>query len=108
VDEFRSQDFGLLNWEAPMGSDLCILFCLQNGTLIRPASTRFVIGLQSHACSGIDLCRSESMEAGSMEEAGSGHEDSSHNILTLDALQVLSRSQVTPGVVNVHADTADM
>jgi hypothetical protein len=37
---------------------------------------------------GIDLCRSESMEAGSMEEAGSGHEDSSHNILTLDALQV--------------------
>jgi hypothetical protein len=25
-----------------MGSDLCILFCLQNGTLIRPAS-RFVI-----------------------------------------------------------------
>jgi hypothetical protein len=25
-----------------------------------------------------------------------------HNILTLDALQVLSRSQVTPGVVNVH------
>jgi hypothetical protein len=21
VDEFRSQDFGLLNWEAPMGSD---------------------------------------------------------------------------------------
>jgi hypothetical protein len=31
-----------------------------------------------------------------MEEAGSGHEDSSHNILTLDALQVLSRSQVTP------------
>jgi hypothetical protein len=30
-----------------------------------------------------------------MEEAGSGHEDSSHNILTLDALQVLSRSQVT-------------
>jgi hypothetical protein len=45
-------------------------------------------------------------EAGSME-AGSGHEDSSHNILTLDALQVLSRSQVTPGVVNVP-DTADM
>jgi hypothetical protein len=36
-------------------------------------------------------------EAGSME-AGSGREDSSHNILTLDALQVLSRSQVTPEV----------
>jgi hypothetical protein len=39
-----------------------------------------------------------------MEEAGSGHEDSSHNILTLDALQVC----LGPGVVNVHADTADM
>jgi hypothetical protein len=93
VDEFRSQDFGLkLNWEHH-GIGLGVLFCLQNGTLIRPASTRFVIGPQSHACSeGIDLCRSE---AGS-EEAGSGHEDSSHNILTLDALQVLSRSQVTP------------
>jgi hypothetical protein len=42
-----------------------------------------------------------------MEEAGSGHEDSSHNILTLDA-SVLSRSQVTPELSNVHADTADM
>jgi hypothetical protein len=52
VDEFRSQDFGLkLNWEAPWDRTWCILFCLQNGTLIRPASTRFVIGLQSHACS---------------------------------------------------------
>jgi hypothetical protein len=30
-------------------------------------------------------------------EAGSGHEDSSHNI-TLDALRGLSRSQVTPGL----------
>jgi hypothetical protein len=55
-------------------------------------------------------------EAGSIEEeAGSGHEDSSHNILTLDALQVLSRSQVTPGLsmsmrrpickVYIHAHT---
>jgi hypothetical protein len=35
-----------------------------------------------------------------MEEAGSGREDSSHNIPTLDAC---TRSQVTPGV-NVHAD----
>jgi hypothetical protein len=49
---------------------------------------------------GIDLCRSESMEEAGSMEAGSGHEDSSHNILTLDALQVLSRSQVT-WVVNV-------
>jgi hypothetical protein len=44
-----------------MGSDLCILFCLQNGTLIRPASTRFVID-RSRLFRGIDLCRSESME----------------------------------------------
>jgi hypothetical protein len=88
VDEFRSQDFGLLNWEAP-GIDFVYSILFQNGTLIRPASTRFVIGLQSHA-RGID-------GAGrSLEEAGSGHEDSSHNIPTLDALQVLSRSQVTP------------
>jgi hypothetical protein len=46
-----------------------------------------------------------------MEEAGSMEDlvmrDSSHNILTLDALQVLSRSG-NPWVVNVHADTADM
>jgi hypothetical protein len=33
-------------------------------------------------------------EADLCGEAGSGHEDSSHNIPTLDALQVLSRSQV--------------
>jgi hypothetical protein len=45
VDEFRSQDFGLkLNWEAPMGSDLCILVFLQNGTADKTASTRSVIG----------------------------------------------------------------
>jgi hypothetical protein len=56
VDEFRSQDFGLkLNWEAPMGSDLVYSILSQNGTLIRPA-TRFVIGLQSHACSAESIC----------------------------------------------------
>jgi hypothetical protein len=43
-------------------------------------------------------------EAGSMEELDLVMRDSSHNIVSmLDALQVLSRSQVTPGVVNVHA-----
>jgi hypothetical protein len=41
-----------------------------------------------------------------MEEAGSGVRFQSH--ILVDALQVLSRSQVTPGVVNVHADTTDM
>jgi hypothetical protein len=35
----------------------CTVFCLQNGSLIRPASTRFFIGLQSHACSNSQLCR---------------------------------------------------
>jgi hypothetical protein len=108
VDEFRSQDFGLkLNWEAPMGSDLVysILSPEWNADKTRVDKVRYWTAVAP--VPGIDLCRSESMEAGSMEEAGSGHEDSSHNILTLDALQVLSRSQVT-WVVNVHADTADM
>jgi hypothetical protein len=79
VDEFRSQDFGLkLNWEAPMGSDLCILFCLQNGTLIRPASTRFVID-----CSRTPVPRNRFVQVGVygggwIYEAGSGHEDSSN------------------------------
>jgi hypothetical protein len=55
---------------------------------------------------GIDLCRSESMEAGSMEEAGSGHE-ASHNILNVGCLAGFVRSQVTLELSN-HADTADM
>jgi hypothetical protein len=42
-------------------------------------------------------------EAGSME-AGSGHEDSSHNI-TLDALRGFVWVPGNPWVVNVHADT---
>jgi hypothetical protein len=37
------------------------------------------------------------VRSGRLDLAGSG-EDSSFNILTLDALQVLSRSQVTPGL----------
>jgi hypothetical protein len=98
---FRSQDFGLkLNWEAPMGS-WCILFCLQNGTLkTRVDKVRYWTAVAR--LFPVDLCRSE--YGGGWIYGGSGHEDSSHNILTLDALQVLSRSQVTPGVVNVHAD----
>jgi hypothetical protein len=56
--------------KAELGSThgiLVWLFCLQNGTL-RPASTRFVIGLQSHACS-VSICAGRSMEeAGSMED----------------------------------------
>jgi hypothetical protein len=109
VDEFRSQDFGLkLNWEAPMGSDLVysILSPEWNADKTRVDKVRYWTAV-ARLFRGIDLCRSESME-----EAGWRRLDlvmsSSHNILTLDALQVLSRSQVTPGVVNVHADTADM
>jgi hypothetical protein len=48
-----------------LGSDLVYSICLQNGTLIRPTSTRSVIGLQSHNLfRGVDLCRSETMEGG--------------------------------------------
>jgi hypothetical protein len=109
VDEFRSQDFGLkLNWEAPMGSDLVysILSPEWNADKTRVDKVRYWTAVARLFLESI--CAGRVEEAGSMEEAGSGHEDSSHNILTLDALQVLSRSQVTPGVVNVHADTADM
>jgi hypothetical protein len=52
-----------------MGSDLCILFCLQNGTLIRPASTRFVID-----CSRTPVPRNRFVQVGAMEEAGSMEE----------------------------------
>jgi hypothetical protein len=46
-----------LNWEAPWDPGLGVFYSVSNGTLIRPASTRFVIGL-SHACSAESLCRS--------------------------------------------------
>jgi hypothetical protein len=73
---FRSQDFGLkLNWEAPMGSDLVysILSPEWNADKTRVDKVRYWTAVTP--VPGIDLCRSESMEAGSMEEAGSGHED---------------------------------
>jgi hypothetical protein len=91
-----------------MGSDLVYSILSQNGTLIRPASTRFVIGLQSHACSAESICAGR-VYGGGWIYGGLDLvmlEDSSL-LLTLDALRVLSRSQVT-WVVNVHADTADM
>jgi hypothetical protein len=64
-DDFASVTFGL---KAELGSNSmdrtwCILFCLQNGTLIRPAD-RFVIDCRTPVPA--ILCRSESME-----EAGS-------------------------------------
>jgi hypothetical protein len=85
-----------------MGSDLVYSILSQNGTLTRPASTRFVIGLLvARLFRGIDLCRSESMERLDLwREAGSDGFQSQHtNVGCLG----LSRSQVTPGVVNVHA-----
>jgi hypothetical protein len=82
-----------------MGSDLVysILSPEWNADKTRVDKVRY--GLQSHTCSAESICAGRSLwrEAGSMEEAGSGHEDSSHNIPTLDALG-LSRSQVTPGL----------
>jgi exonuclease III len=105
VDQFRSKDFGLkFNWDMPMGSDLVysILSPEWNADKTRVDKVRYWTAV-ANLFRGVDLCRSDSME-----EAGLGHEDSCHNILTLDALQVLSRSQVNPGVVNVHMDTADM
>jgi hypothetical protein len=82
------------------GIDLVYSILSQNGTLIRPASTRFVIGLQSHACSWNRFVQVSLEEAGSMEEAGSGHEDSSHT-LTLDALQ-FCLVPGNPGVVSMR------
>jgi hypothetical protein len=101
---FRSQDFGLkLNWEAPMGDRTwCILSVSEwNADKTRVDKVRYWTA--SHACSVESICAGRS--GGGWIYGGSGH--GSHNILTLDALQVLSRSQVT-WVVNVHADTADM
>jgi hypothetical protein len=58
-----------------MGSDLVYSILSQNGTLIRPVDKVRYWTAVARLFRGIDLCRSESMEAGSMEEAGSGHED---------------------------------
>jgi hypothetical protein len=65
-----------------MGSDLVysILSPEWNADKTRVDKVRYWTAV-ARLFRGIDLCRSESME-----EAGSGHEDSSHNILTLDAL----------------------
>jgi hypothetical protein len=75
-----------------MGSDLVysILSPEWNADKTRVDKVRYWTAV-ARLFRGIDLCRSESMEAGSTGLS------SSHNILTLDALQVLSRSQVTLG-----------
>jgi hypothetical protein len=88
VDEFRCQDFVPKDWVALRIPDLVSMLS-QRWNADRPAS-RFVIGLQSRlfkiglGCAGRSLWRRQDL----WREAGSGHEDSSHNILTSDALQV--------------------
>jgi hypothetical protein len=73
-----------------MGSDLVYSILSPEWNADKTRVDKVLIGLQSHACSGIDLCRSESMEAGIYRsEFQSQH--------TVDALQVLSGSQVTLG-----------
>jgi hypothetical protein len=62
VDEFRSQDFGLkLNWEAPMGSDLVYSILSPEWNADKTRVDRFVIGLQSHACSTESICAGRSL-----------------------------------------------
>jgi hypothetical protein len=71
VDEFRSQDFGLkLNWEAPMGSDLVysILSPEWNADKTRVDKVRYWTAVARLFLESI-------VQVGSMEEAGSGHED---------------------------------
>jgi hypothetical protein len=72
--QFRSQDFGLKLSRTPGSRTWCILFCLQNGTLIRPASFQVHWTAVARLFTGIDLCRSGlwRKKTGSMEEAGSG------------------------------------
>jgi hypothetical protein len=74
-----------------MGSDLVYSILSPEWNADKTRVDRFVIDC-SRTVPWNRFVQVRSMEAGSMEEAGSGHEDSSHNILTLDALQVLSRS----------------
>jgi hypothetical protein len=95
VDEFRSQDFGLkLNWEAPMGSNLVysILSPEWNADKTRVDKVRYWTAVarlfHKSICAGRSLWRRLDLE-----EAGSGHEDSSHNILRW--MPCMSRSQVS-------------
>jgi hypothetical protein len=62
---------------------------------------------RTHLFREVDLCRSESMEAGSMERLGSGRRVLITTCTNVGCLAgFVSSSQVTPGCV--HADAADM
>jgi hypothetical protein len=89
VDEFRSQDFGLkLNWEAPMGSDLVysILSPEWNADKTRVDKVRYWTAVTPVPW---NRCRSESGGGWIYGGGWIWSWDSSHNILTLDALQVV-------------------
>jgi hypothetical protein len=77
VDGFALRTLAKAELGAPMGSDLVysILSPEWNADKTRVDKVRYWTAV-ARLFRGIDLCRSESMEAGSME-AGSGHEDSS-------------------------------
>jgi hypothetical protein len=102
VDEFRSQDFGLkLNWKHLWDQTWCILFCLQNGTLMNHVDkvlywTAVARLFVESICAGRSLWRRLDLVMGFQSQ---------HT--NVGCLAGLSRSQVT-WVVNVHADTADM
>jgi hypothetical protein len=74
VDEFRSQDFGLLNWEAPMGSRLGVFYSVSEWNADKTHVDKVRYWTVARLFRG--LCRSESMEEAGSMEAGSGHEDS--------------------------------
>jgi hypothetical protein len=107
VDEFRSGLWLKLNWEAPM-IGLGVFYSVPEWNADKTRVDKVRYWTQSHACSVESIC-GRSHGGGRIYGGGwiwSARIPSQHT--NVDALQVLSRSQVTPGVVNVHADTADM
>jgi hypothetical protein len=78
-----------------MGSDLVYSVCLR---MERCDPRRQGSWTVARLFRGIDLCRSGLWRRQDLWRTGSGHEDSSHNILTLDALLAGLSSQVTPGL----------
>jgi hypothetical protein len=97
MDEFRSQDFGLKpELGSTHGIELGVSILSPEWNAERPRRQGRYWTTVARLFRGIDFVQVR-VYGGWIYggEAGSGHEDSSHNILTLDALQVLSRSQVT-------------
>jgi hypothetical protein len=78
-----------------MGSDLVYSILSPEWNADRPRRQGSLLDCSRTPVPGIDL---QVGVYGGGWIGGSGHEDSSHNILTLDDLAGLSRSQVTPGL----------